>query len=165
MGPINTLPLGFLDMLGLQQSGRNLQTVADALAATIDATPFYAAYKRTFAINDANFAASAANSVVIGIVPQGEYWYFICGLVSNASGAGGTGQAYIEVTQEGRSVFCSEPLSMTFANLNLAKPVTLQTSIPLILPPGSQIQKFGFGLAGAGAERMNARISYLALHG
>lgn len=165
MGPINTIPLGLLDLFGLQQSGRNIKDVADQLAATLDTMPFYAAYKRTFAINDANFAASAANSVIVATVPAGEYWYIIGGLLSCASAAGGTGNAYVEVTQEGRSVFVSDTLSMAAANANAAIAFTLKTSIPLILSPGSQIQKFGYGLAAAGNERLNARIAYLPLRG
>lgn len=165
MGPINTLPLGFLDLLGLQAQGRNLSTVAEQLASTIDMLPFYATYKRTFAINDASFGASAANSVVVAQVPAGEYWLVIGGLMSNASAAAATGRAYVEVTQEGRSVFCTEPLSLLTADANLAKPITLAASIPLVLTPGSQIQKFGFGMAGAGAERLNVRFSYVPLRG
>jgi len=165
MGPINSLPLGFLDLLGLQQQGRNLPEIADQLVATLDLTPHYAAYKRTFIVNNANFAAAATSNVLMATVPVGEYWFVIGGEQINGSAAAGTGRGYIEIAQEGRGVFSSSPLSLAFADLNLASAINFQTSIPLILAPGSTVTKFGFGLAGAGNERLDVRFSYLPLRG
>jgi hypothetical protein len=165
MGPINTLPLGFLDLLGLQAQGRNLGVVSDALSPTIDTFPFYAAYKRTFVRNDVAFAAAATSSLTVATVPVGEYWYMIGGLMQNGSAGGSTGFAHIEITVEGRVVFVSDTISAATAQLNQAIPINFQTTVPLVLSPGSIINKFGYGLAGAGAELVLARLGYLPLRG
>jgi hypothetical protein len=165
MGPINSLPLGFLDLLGLQAQGRNLSELAEQVAGTVDLVPHYAAYKRTFIVNAANFAAAVTSNILVATVPVGEYWFVIGGEQINGSAALGTGRAYIEIAQEGRGLFSTQPLSMAFADLNLATSINFGTSIPLIIAPGSTITKFGFGLAGAGNERLDVRFAYLPLRG
>jgi len=165
MGPINNLPLGFLDLLGLQQQGRNLALISDAVSGTLDLLPYYAAYKRTFVREDTAFAAAAASNIAVATVPSGEYWFLLGGMIQNGSGAGGTGYAQLEFLIEGRTVFVSDRISMAVADLNLATQVSLDTSIPTSLPPGSLINKAGYGLAGAGAEICYARLAYLPLRG
>jgi hypothetical protein len=165
MGPINTLPLGFLDLLGLQAQGRNLAVVSDALSPTIDTFPFYAAYKRTFARNDVAFAAGPTNSQIIATVPTGEYWYMLGGMMQNGSSPGAQGSSHIEITMEGRVVFVSDTISAAATSLNKAIPVDFRTSVPLVLSPGSVINKFGYGLVGIGNELVLARIGYLPLRG
>jgi hypothetical protein len=165
MGPINTLPLGFLDLLGLQAQGRNLSEVSDALAPTIDTFPFYAAYKRTFARNDVAFPAGPTNSQIIATVPTGEYWFMLGGMMQNGSAAGAQGTAHIEITMEGRVVFVSDEISCAATAVNSVIPVDFRTSVPLVLSPGSIIIKFGYGLLGVGNELILARIGYLPLRG
>lgn len=165
MRSINTLPLGFLDLLGLQAQGKNLSEVADFLQATIDLTPFYAAYKRTFVREDSAFTAAATSSVTVATVPLGEYWFIIGGFMQSL-GAAGTGNARVEIVQEGRVLFTSATLSVAAANINAGQPIDFQTQhVPLILAPGTVISKYGYGLAALGAETLAVRLAYLPLKG
>jgi hypothetical protein len=165
MGPINNLPLGFLDLLGLQQQGRNLSLISDAVSGTLDLLPHYAAYKRTFVREDTAFGGPGSSNVAVATVPTGEYWFVLGGMIQNGSGAGATGYAQLEFLIEGRTVFVSDRISMAFADLNLATQVNLKTTVPTILPPGSLINKAGYGLAAPGSGVCYARLAYLPLRG
>lgn len=165
MGPVNTLPLGFLGLLGLQQLGRNLSEVSDSIAATLDLTPFYAAYRRDFLVNDAAFAAAATSTVIVGTVPSGEYWYLLGGVLATISNAAATGRGGVRIESQGRAVFASNYVSVATAQTGENTPINFQTSIPLILQPGDVIYKTGYGLAGAANEILAVRIAYLPLKG
>jgi len=164
MRSINTLPLGFLDLLGLQAQGKNLSEIADFLQGTLDLTPFYAAYKRTFVREDTAFGAVATSSVTVATVPLGEYWFIIGGFMQSL-GAAGTGNARVEVVQEGRVLFTSATQSVAAAAINSGQQINFQTAVPLILSPGAVISKFGYGLAALGAETLAVRLAYLPLKG
>lgn len=165
MGPINTLPLGFLDLLGLQQQGRNLAQLAEAVAGTIELTPFYGVYKRAFVIGDTAFAAAATDTQVVATVPANEYWFIFGGVAQCASLAGGTGRAGLQLVNQGRVVGASSYQSVAFAQAGEGVPIDFGWTVPPILAPGDAIWKAGYGLAGAGNERLNVRISYMPLKG
>jgi hypothetical protein len=165
MGPVNTLPLGFLGLLGLNQLGRNLTEVADSIAGTLDLTPFYAAYRRDFLVNDSAFAAATTSTVIVATVPSGQYWYMIGGVLAAISGAAATGRGGVRIESQGRAVFASDYVSVATAQTGENTPINFETSIPLILQPGDVIYKTGYGLAGAGVETLAVRIAYLPLQG
>lgn len=165
MGPINTLPLGFLDLLGLQQQGRNLAEVAEAVAGVIELTPYYGCYKRAFIIGDLPFAAAATDTQVVATVPANEYWFIFGGVAQCASLAGATGRAGVQLVTQGRAVGASSYQSVAFAAQGEGLPINFGWTVPPILAPGDAIWKAGYGLAGAGNERLNVRISYMPLRG
>lgn len=157
MGPINSVPLGFLDFLGLQQQGRNLAQLADVLAGTVDLTNFLFQWHREILREDTAFAGAATSAITVGTVPAGQQWVVLGGMIQNTSGPGGTGFAHVEIAA-GPTAQVTERLSMAVANNGQALPVNFQFNGWVVVPPGGVITKYGYGLAGAGAEQCLCRL-------
>lgn len=81
-GPINNLPLGYLDFLGLRTHGIYPQQAADVIAPTIDITPLIAQASAEFLLLQDTFTGAGTRSSGVfywpqpeAVVPANEVWW------------------------------------------------------------------------------------------
>lgn len=163
-GQINSVPVGLLDLLGIQSQGTNPGALSDFVQSTLDLSNLYLTWKRRNLVDSTFFGAAATSSVVLATVPANEYWYLLGGALVNLSAPAATGSAYLECQVGGTTQYVSNTLSVAYANLNSAAPIGFGLDA-VLMPPGSVITKYGYGLAAAGNERMNVRLNYVPLLG
>src|SRR5690606_14080496 len=84
-GQINSVPVGLLDLLGIQSQGTNPGALSDFVQSTLDLSNLYLTWKRRNLVDSTFFGAAATSSVVLATVPANEYWYLLGGALVNLS--------------------------------------------------------------------------------
>lgn len=161
MGPINNLPLGFLDLLGLRTLGVYPNVTADVIAPTIDITPFIQnAAAEVLQFSDTFAGAGTRNSGVFtfgaaAVVPANEMWlvthYHLDMLLAGAGTEAGS--AHLAWTRNASTNPFFRPPSRTPYGLRTYNAldemftgnangvyIACETSAePFIIPPGSNV--------------------------
>jgi len=137
--PINTLPTGLLDLLGIKTGGEYPRDFPSVLAASLELMPLYLAAKAEqivatpFTRNATGFSAVADLQV-----PSGEYWWLHDATLRAVTGAAEAvtvelGWFYNQLAPNA-SVFVQSAQLVLGAS---AQGSCMATHLPAVVPPGS----------------------------
>lgn len=181
--PINRVPLGFLDLLGLKNGGRNPASVVPGLQTNLDLTDFYlSAAAERFALQRAtdlvngdsgglNWSSTTPIDLVVGgalTVPNNEVWLLLeyetawtfpaaageSGSVAPAVSSSAIGAAYVP------------PCALIGHTVSVAASVKLGrycASRPCVAEPGSTLILFATGMVTATAIPVSGRLRMVRL--
>jgi len=167
-GPINVIPVGYLDQLGLRRMGQSPPQSTDFVQPVLELGKQYLEWLAIVAATNATNITANGDVIVAGTpdfsVAQNEYWYVKSATwqVVAAAGTTCTVTPYWQVPAAGTFV-------RTFVGPRTA--ILAGTSIVLIdcprdiwLPPGARAALFVQDFAGAGTPTFNVALRYTVLN-
>lgn len=166
-GPINVVPVGFLDQLGLRRMGEMPPATADFVQPTVDLGEQYREWLAVVAATNGTNITANGDVVVAGTpdlsVAQGEFWWVQTATLAVVQAAATTSVV---------TPYWQIPNAGTFVRLYIGPSTTIAagTSVQLVpwsqsiwLPPGARAAVLVQNFTGAGTQTFTVQTRYTVL--
>ena len=171
--PINRVPRGLLDFLGIRAAGRNPQTLSEQLIPTLDLNDWYKAadqlnvlFTLTALAADTNaglllIPATAPNITTLGTVkvPKDQIWIFRRGCNVRWTFSSGVATGYCSLATANVTSGFTQPWPMHLSGFTSALTATIASGTNVLeqemwLTPDDEVNVMLHGFQNGGAETM-----------
>lgn len=139
--PLNTIPRGFLDLLGLKTGGVNPLSLAEDLRPTVEIGDLYKMSRVEVTGAGVGTLVNAGDFAELN-VPDNEVWFVhaLSGTAGTSLAAGDTLQISIGTDQQGGSIIVAQsPVTVLTSASQQVRASTSFVTPPFILVPGDSI--------------------------